>query len=189
MALFSLFSKRVKPNGSVQASLHVEATDLRPTVVDIAGEFSDFYRTHFGRVYRAAWVVAGNNAVADEATQEAFSRAFARWRRLRDHDWAIGWVITTALNVAKKQSRIADRQLGIKAIDHATSGSSAASLDLRRAMAELPKRQRHALVLFYIGDMPVRAVAEAMNISEGTVKAHLAHGRTALRKRLEDRDE
>jgi RNA polymerase sigma-70 factor (ECF subfamily) len=168
----------------------VEATDWRPDVVDIAVEFSAFYRTHFGRVYRAAWMVSGDEAAADEATQEAFSRAFARWRRLREHDWAIGWVITTALNVAKKQSRMVRRQLGTDVIDRATPGSSAAAtLDLRRALAELPRRQRHALVLFYIGDLPVRAVAEAMNISEGAVKAHLAHGRTALRTRLEDRDE
>ena len=168
----------------------MEATDLRAAVVDIAVEFSAFYKTHFGRVYRAAWMVAGDEAAADEATQEAFARAFARWRRLRDHDWAIGWVITTALNVAKKQSRTVRRQLGTDVIDHAMpSTPAAARLDLRRALAELPSRQRHALVLFYIGDLPVRAVAEAMNISEGTVKAHLAHGRTALRKRLEDRDE
>jgi RNA polymerase sigma-70 factor, ECF subfamily len=151
-----------------------------------AVNFEDFYRMEFPRVYRAAWVSARDEHDALDATQEAFGRAFARWSRLRRRDWAAGWVITTALNLVKRraprQSPVVDRR------SHEPPSASDA-VDLRRALAKLPARQREALVLYYIGDLPVAAVAELMGVSDGTVKAHLAQGREALRGLLEVGDE
>lgn len=52
-------------------------------------------------------------------------------------------------------------------------------------MRSLPERQRQAVVLHYLVDSPLVAVADAMGISEGAVKAHLFKARAALRGRLE----
>jgi RNA polymerase sigma-70 factor (ECF subfamily) len=58
------------------------------------------------------------------------------------------------------------------------------------AVRRLPRRQQEAVVLFYLTDLPLAAVAGAMGCAEGTAKAHLARAREALRVSLEGvRDE
>jgi RNA polymerase sigma factor (sigma-70 family) len=61
-------------------------------------------------------------------------------------------------------------------------------VDLLRALRALPVRQREAAVLFYVADLPLHAVADAMGISDGAVKSHLARAREGLRVNLEERD-
>lgn len=149
--------------------------------------FSDFYSSEFPRVYRAAWLLARDDDAALEATQEAFAKGWARWRRLAHNNWAIGWVITTALNEVRDRSRRRPRTSELE--KDAPSTHEASFVDLRNALRKLPVRRREAIVLFYIGDLSVQAVAEAMNLSEGTVKAHLSQGRATLRGLLEVRDD
>ncbi|MGH2756795.1 MAG: sigma factor-like helix-turn-helix DNA-binding protein [Actinomycetota bacterium] len=68
-------------------------------------------------------------------------------------------------------------------------GSRETRLDLTAALRILPHKQRTAMVLFYLGDLPVPQIAHLMQISEGTVKAHLAQGRRALRGSMEAIDD
>lgn len=150
-------------------------------------DFSDLYAGEFSRVYRAAWVLARDEEVALEATQEAFAKAWARWRRLKDKDWVVGWVITAALNEAKDLSR--KRPTHIRATNRTASNADPDLIDLRSALRELPARRREAIVLFYVADLSIRSIADVMNLSEGTVKAHLSQGRAALRGLLEANDE
>lgn len=46
------------------------------------------------RVYRAAVLVLPDPQFASDATQEAFEKAYARWRRLNKQQWVAGWVMT-----------------------------------------------------------------------------------------------
>jgi RNA polymerase sigma-70 factor, ECF subfamily len=149
--------------------------------------FEDFYAAEYPRVFRAATLTCGDPEAALDATQEAFKRAFSRWRRLQNEAWAGGWVMTTALNECRRARRRSRR-------DRAAAGRGEAGVqpppdprrvDLLSAIRTLPFRQRQAVVLYYLGDMPVAVVARLMGISEGSVKAHLAHARTKLRPTLE----
>ena len=54
-----------------------------------------------------------------------------------------------------------------------------------RALAALPERQREVLVLRYYADLSEAAIAEALGVSPGTVKAHASRGLAALRPTLE----
>lgn len=150
-------------------------------------EFSELYEREFARVYRAAWLFGRDEDGALEATQEAFAKAWARWHRLRDKEWVVGWLIRTSHNEMRRRARrdtaVDERHDGRRDV------TLAPVLDLRRALRRLPPRRRQALVLFYIGDLPISAVAEVMDTSEGTVKAHLAQGRAALKALLEESDE
>jgi RNA polymerase sigma-70 factor, ECF subfamily len=156
--------------------------------VRIDGRFQELYRAEFGAVYRAVFLACGDRAVSEEATQEAFARALERWSRLRDRTWVAGWVVTTALNVARRSLR-RRRDSGAQATVVAPSDPDSAE-DVRAAVRDLPRRQREAVVLHYAMDLPVAEVARLMRCAEGTVKAHLSRARTALRGRLEGvRDE
>jgi RNA polymerase sigma-70 factor (ECF subfamily) len=149
-------------------------------------DFEDFYAAHFERVFRAAYVSCHGRDAALDATQEAFERAYARWRRLRKEPWASGWVMTTALRLARRKSRevAVGHSLGVDE----SSAPETDSGELLEALRRLSERQRQATVLFYVGDLSVPAIASLMGVSEGTVKAHLAQARRALRKSLEGAD-
>jgi RNA polymerase sigma-70 factor (ECF subfamily) len=54
------------------------------------------------------------------------------------------------------------------------------------ALRRLPEPQRRALVLHHLCDLPVREVAAETGAAEGTVKARLSRGRTALAALLGD---
>jgi RNA polymerase sigma-70 factor (ECF subfamily) len=162
----------------------VEGIGLSAGVKGIGVTFEEFYRREFPRVYRAAWFLARHDHDALEATQEAFARAFARWRRLGGQEWVAGWVMTTALNLLRRRRREVPVAEPMET-DAAAPTSNA--VDLQRALHLLPRRQREALVLFYVGDLSVHAVATLMRVSEGTVKAHLSRGRQTLRDGLEIR--
>lgn len=150
---------------------------------DTTRGFENFVRTEYPAVYRAVFLATGRPQVAEDATQEAFERAFVRWRRLSKQDWAGGWVMTTALNAAKRALR--KRPATTDNRRHA-SPPSTASLDLSAALKLLPRRQQQAMLLFYIGDLSLAAVANVMGVSEGTIKAHLAQARASLREALGD---
>jgi len=148
--------------------------------------FEDFYAAEFDRVFDSAFAFSGDRDAATDATQEAFARAFARWRRLSRQDWAGGWVTTTALNVLRRRYRDATRSRVL--VDERASHDAHGRVDLLRALRALPVRQREAAVLFYIADLPLHAVADAMGIGDGAVKSHLARAREGLRVSLEERD-
>lgn len=147
-------------------------------------DFAEFYAGEFPQVYRAAFLVTYDRQAAFDVAQEAFARAFARWRRLSREQWAGGWVMTTALNLAKHRAP----ETPTVTSGGVATGPRGDRVDLVRALRLLPYRQRQALVLHYVGDLPPHAVASVMGVSEGTVKAHLAQGRAALRKKLEVSD-
>lgn len=149
-------------------------------------EFEAFYGLEFVTVYRASFIFCGDPDIATEATQEAFSRALVRWGRLNDSPWRTGWVITTALNLCKKQFRDWKRSAEVDGARPPSSfvGLTVNKLDVRDALTSLPPRQRKAAVLFYVGDLPITQVARLMGISEGAVKSHLSRARGHLRQAL-----
>ena len=146
--------------------------------------FEDFFRAEYPPVYRAAFLSTGSPEAAHDVTQEAFARAFARWRRLRKHEWAGGWVMTTAMNLSRRHAR----RPVLSQLRTVTRGPSGTRVDLASAIKRLPVRQRTAIALFYLRDLPIPQIAQVMQISEGTVKAHLAQARAALRQMLEEHD-
>ena len=152
-------------------------------------DFETFYRNQYPQVYRAAYLATSDREAAFDATQEAFKRAYARWRRLQRHDWAGGWVMTTTLNLCKRSGRDSNREVadGFE-VGRSTPGPGPDRVDVATALSTLPARQRTATILFYIGDLPLPAIAHLMGVSEGTVKAHLAQARASLRQALEVRD-
>ena len=153
--------------------------------------FDDFYRGEYKSVFGAAYLATGDPEAAADIAQEAFKRAFMRWRRLQKETWAGGWVMRTALNLCKKwgrtKSRTTTTALG-EAAGAGASGPSETRVDIVAALRQLPNRQRHATILFYWGDLPLPVIADLMGIAEGTVKAHLAQARASLRTSLEVAD-
>ncbi|HCO03203.1 MAG TPA: SigE family RNA polymerase sigma factor [Actinobacteria bacterium] len=144
--------------------------------------FAELYEAEWATVYRAAFVLCRDRGLAEDAAQEAFARALARWRRLRGESWAAAWITTTALNAARRSLR-RRTDAPVVAPDAGDPGMEE-SMDLWRGIGKLPRRQQEAVVLHYVADLTVGDTAAAMGCEEGTVKAHLFRAREALRGQL-----
>ena len=141
-------------------------------------EFRVFYERMFPIAYRVAYRYGGSRNDAEDAAQEALARAFQRWRRLRGQPWIDGWILTTTINVLRKTG---PRRARAGPNEPAPNPADVdASLDLWKAIRELPNRQAEAVVLHYLADLPIRSVAGAMGCREGTAKAHLSRARARL---------
>lgn len=131
-----------------------------------ADDFSAFYATSFPRVFAAVRAFCGDVDVAHDATQEAFARAYARWRRVKETGWPQAWVTTTAMNLSRRNMsrRLRKAQADREA---AAPGPTTDRLDVLSALRALPERQRQAVVLHYLLDCPVATVADHMNLWTG----------------------
>ncbi|MDQ3964314.1 MAG: sigma-70 family RNA polymerase sigma factor [Actinomycetota bacterium] len=153
-------------------------------------EFESFCLREYERVFRAVRLLGGDDELARDATQEAFTKAFVRWRRLQKEPWAGGWVMTTALNASKRSLKKVARESRstAPAADTASEANRAERVDIVSALRRLPGRQQEVAVLYYWGDLSTSSIAQLLSLSEGTVRAHLAHARDKLRGLLEVAD-
>lgn len=155
-----------------------------------ASDFDDFYAASFRRVTGQVYAMIGDLDEATECTQEAFARAWAHRRKLDKAEYPEAWVRTTAYRLAV--SRWRRRKRAERSPDRALQGAGvAAAVDeshvaLVAALKQLPEAQRQALVLHHIADLPVHQVAAEVGVPEGTIKARLSRGRTALATLLAD---
>lgn len=153
-------------------------------------EFDDFYVASFRRVTGQVYAMIGDLDEAQECVQEAFVRAWAHRGKLEKTSYPEAWVRTTAYRLAVSRWRRTVR--GRRPADRAVSApTQAPAVDeshvaLVAALKRLPEAQRQALVLHHIADLPVHAVAAEVGVPEGTIKARLSRGRTALAALLSD---
>jgi RNA polymerase sigma factor (sigma-70 family) len=153
---------------------------------DNTRQFDEFFRAEYPRLPR---VLSAADLSADDALQEAFSKAAASWTRISTYDDPAGWVRLVAVRRMLDERRSSRRKHA--AIERLESASEAdgrdhdASIDLATAIGRLPKQQRVALSLFYLGGLNSTETGEAMGITAGAVRFHLHEARATLRERLE----
>jgi RNA polymerase sigma-70 factor (ECF subfamily) len=137
----------------------------------------------------AVALVSGSRPAAEDAVQEALVRAWERTTKGEAIDSLSAWVATVALNVSrsgvrrKMAERRARQRLGAPSVA-TPERSHGEAVDIERAVAELPRRQREVVVLRYLVDFNTAETATTLRIDEGTVKSELSRARAALAQRL-----
>ena len=124
--------------------------------------------------------------------QEAVARAWERSERGEEIESLTAWVTRVSLNLARSRLRRASAERRARArmepYDISPREGPEVRLDVIRALAALPRRQREATVLRYYLGMDVKEVADALGMSEGTAKTTLFRPRLALAAALGERD-
>lgn len=145
---------------------------------------NDFLHTAYPRLVAAVALVCSSRPAAEDAVQEALIRAWERSEKGEEIEHLNAWVTTVALNLVRSGLRrvIAERKARsrLAAMSHEGAGPSGDRIDVERALATLPRRQREAVVLRYYLQLDTREVAEVLRTSEGTVKSTLSRARAAL---------
>ena len=150
-------------------------------------DFDRWYARERPRVFAACVALTGEVDEAGEATDEAFARALARWTVVSAMLSPGGWVQVVALNHLQRNLRRRRAERRLARFFHGEpvgANSSIPDPDLWACVAQLPGRQRIAIVLRYVHDLSEAAISESMGISRGTVASTLASARASLQKRL-----
>jgi RNA polymerase sigma-70 factor (ECF subfamily) len=154
--------------------------------------FDDFYRREHRHVLGLAFVLTGNQWVAEDTAQDAFTAAFRHWHSIVAYDSPGAWIRRVTCNRAASVLRRRVREA--KAIMRLV-GRTQTFIELDegdaafwQAVRGLPPRQAQAVALYYLEDYSVREISEVLDCSEGTVKTHLSRAREAVARqlRLED---
>jgi RNA polymerase sigma-70 factor (ECF subfamily) len=144
----------------------------------------EFLSTGYPRIVGAVALVLGDLAAAEDAVQEAVVRAWERSERGMSFESLDAWVATVALNLSRSRLRRLRTERRARALVVSSPPVHADvvddRVDIARAVAALPRRQREAVVLHYLLDLSTAQVAEAMSTGQGTVKSQLAKARAHL---------
>lgn len=152
----------------------------------------------------------GNSQDALEVTQDAFLKAFTSLATLNKPEAFGGWLMRIVSNLSlnyrrsrKVRSQLPlDDLLGKQQTDAPKSGGSewmSQSGDpvhnlesremgerLKQAMQQLPEKQRLALVMFTIDELPQKQIAVVLNCSVEAVKWHVFQGRKRLKELMKE---
>jgi RNA polymerase sigma factor (sigma-70 family) len=168
----------------------LEAVDESPaaggTTIAVLAEI---YERGYHQYLRVAEAILGDVDLAHDAVQDAFARAIRSRSRYRGTGSVEGWLWRTVVNAAKNARRVSFRAHvpldevgdGLRALG--TDGSPG---ELAALVGALPERQRLVLFLRYYADLDYQRIADALEISPGTVGATLNQAHAALRQRLEE---
>jgi RNA polymerase sigma factor (sigma-70 family) len=149
--------------------------------------FEEFFDEYYDDVRRALAVALADPVLAEDAAQEAFARAYAQWRSVSTMERPAGWVYIVALRGGKRQRfRAAKVVVSEPGVDADVLGNVLDRETLEPLLLQLPERQRIAVVLRYLADLPLVDVAAAMGCAVGTVKSTLHTALARLRVELDD---
>ncbi len=194
---------------SVAVGLPEAQAELENRVIPSTHEgFGELVAQHQQRIFRVLVGWTGDEALADNLTQETFLRAFRARDSFRGESAISTWLHRIAIRVAQDHDK--SRRVGFwrGLISWATTheADQLASGNLQRdatdpereliarrqldavwgVVEQLPEGQRAVFQLRFIEDMSLAEIAEVLDIREGTVKAQLHRAVHAVRKRLPD---
>lgn len=149
--------------------------------------FDAWYRADYPRVLAAALIVCHDLPRAEDATNDAFVKAYERWDSVASMEAPTAWVAKVAVNNVKRGLRRRARH--IELLNSQRSESRVVDdywgPELRELLSVLTKRQRAAIVLRYVEHFSQAEVAEKLGVARGTASATLTQARSALRIELE----
>src|SRR4051794_13235998 len=147
----------------------------------------DYVRGQWPALVRYAAALSGNPSEAEELVQSALVRVALRWPFVRDKDNPDAYVrravLHAYLNVWRRRRTRETAMADVPEVSAADSTAGVADgVMLRRALLELPARQRAVLVLRYLEDRSELETAELLGCSVGTVKSQTSKGLAKLRQ-------
>jgi RNA polymerase sigma-70 factor, ECF subfamily len=154
-----------------------------------AADFEAFYNASNRRVLHQMYAMTGNLADAQECTQEAYARAWQRWKTVRQADNPEAWIRTVAWRIAASRWRKTKNAVAAMARLGAPEDTASPNPDhvaLVAALRNIPEAQRRAIVLHHLVGMTVDEIARETGAPAGTIKARLSRGRAALAQLLTD---
>jgi RNA polymerase sigma-70 factor, ECF subfamily len=177
-------SSEALPSGGIELNerdLVARIRQREPSALD------ELLSRHGRELHAVAFLTLRNEHDAEEAVADALLTAWRRIETLRDPDRLRPWLLAITARVALRQRRRFRPHVVSLDVASTLPGETPApvtELEFRDAINRLPPRMRAAIALHAVADLPVAEVAQALGVSENTVKSQLREGRARLRVTL-----
>jgi RNA polymerase sigma factor (sigma-70 family) len=150
-------------------------------------------RDHQDVAFRAAYLVTGSAAEAEDATQEGFVKAWQALPRFREGAPFRPWLLAIVVNEARNRRRHAGRQaaLALRAVDPGPAPTDEVAAEraeherLLRIVGGMREEDRLVIGCRYFLDLSEQETAEVLGIARGTVKSRLSRALARLREQME----
>jgi RNA polymerase sigma factor (sigma-70 family) len=155
-----------------------ESSPVSGTGSGSAASFDEFARRH-GPDLRRVLVARFGLEVGVEAAADALAYAWERWDRVGPMENPTGYLVRVGQSAARRY-----RKRPVVMPDRRAADESSFDPRLPRALERLSARQRSAVVLICVHDWTYPAAAEALGVSESTLRNHVRRGLERLRNEL-----
>ncbi|WP_245573843.1 SigE family RNA polymerase sigma factor [Amycolatopsis nigrescens] len=157
--------------------------------------YTEYVTARLPALHRIAYLLCGDPHRADDIVQAAITRLYVHWRKAAAADNLDAYVRTivvrTFLNEQRRgwaaRVRLTGRPDQTPLPAAPPGPDREAKAVLHAALARVPPRQRAALVLRFLCDLPIAEVARQLGCSQGNVKSLTSNGLGALRRQLGER--
>jgi RNA polymerase sigma-70 factor (sigma-E family) len=144
--------------------------------------FREFFDAEFEPLRRLAYLLTGNWSEAEDLAQEAMVRVYRAWSRIVERERPAAYARAVLINRHRsllRRARVEARHAVARSSPAVVPELSDDQVVVWNALAELPPRERAALVLRFYEDMPLSEIAAVLDVPVGTVKSmtHRALGR------------
>ena len=159
-------------------------------------EFETLIQRHYPRIRRAAMLLTGDAWDADDLAQETFLQGMQSWGRFDQTTRVETWLYAILVNLDRKRRRrhvrgwqqIVNWFARQKSAGDRPSPSHMIEVQewknsIWTAVATLPERQQHVIVLRYAESLSYDEIAQVLDCPAGTVKSSLHNGLTALKSK------
>jgi RNA polymerase sigma factor (sigma-70 family) len=146
--------------------------------IDWRAAFDTFVSTR-GADLRRALVARYGVDVGVEAAADALAYAWERWDRVGAMENPTGYLVRVGQSAARRY-----RSRPVVMPDRRPEAESSFDPRLPRALEKLSPRQRSAVVLICVHDWTYPAAAEALGVSQSTLRNHVRRGLESLRREL-----
>jgi RNA polymerase sigma-70 factor (sigma-E family) len=157
--------------------------------MSIDEEFADFVGARWASLYRLAYLLAASPTGAEDLLQTTLEKAYMRWARIGQMEYAEAYVrrmLANTLVSSRRRAWIGEQPYGDLP---ETAGESAELPVLDRSLlwplvCALPAGQRAVIVLRYYEDLTEAQIADVLGCAPGTVKSQSSAAKGALRRAL-----
>lgn len=179
----------------IASALSLEPMRVMP---GLEQRFSTLVSSHRERARRLAWrLVGGDEAAADDVTQEAFVKAYQGLHRFREEASLETWFYRILVHQAHSYRRWRTVRAAWRDLWHHNQvepslqelqdrGDPVLRRRIASALDQLTRSQREAFIFVHLEGFTVRECAEMLGKPTGTVKSHLHRALTTLRAELAD---
>lgn len=188
-----LIYRPFKADTKMNEAHHPQVEGSEPGAWDARHE--EFVQTHLKRIFSIVYRILGNVEDAQDVTQEVFIRALQRRDQLKDLDKAAHWLSRIASNAAidqlRRKKRITWTELDEPLQNSLQAGAESSEdlllrserrTQLQSVLDQLTPRERAALILRDVEDLPAAEVARLLNCGKATVRSHIANARAKFKR-------
>lgn len=150
-----------------------------------ARSFDEFFTAEHRRLFGALYLLTGDRSEAEDLMQLAFLKVWERWSFVQGLENPSGYLYRTAMNAhrsARRRALVAGRRLAHRVVRNDPLEQVDVRHEVDRLLATMTPRERMAIVLCELLEVPHEEAAREMHIAESTLRVLLARAKDRARR-------